>query len=162
MNAHSSRSHAVFTIKLESVVVAGGGAGAALPAPPPLAAGASADADADADDGGEGGAGRKALKKGSSGYGQRGGAAGGGAMAAMSAASGDGVSSTALFRLVDLAGSERVEQTGATGKRLLEAKKINLSLSTLSQCIVALSTARPHVPYRNSKLTQLLMNSLGA
>uniref|UniRef100_A0AC34FAS9 Kinesin-like protein n=1 Tax=Panagrolaimus sp. ES5 TaxID=591445 RepID=A0AC34FAS9_9BILA len=66
------------------------------------------------------------------------------------------------LHLVDLAGSERQSKTGATGDRLKEAAKINLSLSTLGNVISALVDAKTsHVPYRNSKLTRLLQDSLG-
>lgn len=66
------------------------------------------------------------------------------------------------LHLVDLAGSERQSKTGATGQRLKEATKINLSLSTLGNVIQALVDAKtPHIPYRNSKLTRLLQDSLG-
>lgn len=65
------------------------------------------------------------------------------------------------LNLVDLAGSERVRLTGATGDRLKETKKINLSLSALGNVISALVDGRPHVPYRDSKLTRLLEDSLG-
>ncbi|XP_059094614.1 kinesin-like protein KIF3A [Tigriopus californicus] len=66
------------------------------------------------------------------------------------------------LHLVDLAGSERQSKTGATGKRLKEATKINLSLSTLGNVISALVDGKSsHVPYRNSKLTRLLQDSLG-
>lgn len=70
------------------------------------------------------------------------------------------------LNLVDLAGSERVHITGATGKRLEESKKINQSLSALGNVIAALTDpkgrdGRPHVPYRDSKLTRILEDSLG-
>ncbi|TPP66785.1 Kinesin protein KIF3A [Fasciola gigantica] len=66
------------------------------------------------------------------------------------------------LHLVDLAGSERQAKTGATGKRLQEANKINLSLTTLGNVISALVDGKStHVPYRNSKLTRLLQDSLG-
>ena len=65
------------------------------------------------------------------------------------------------LNLVDLAGSERVEKTGATGDRLKEGVQINLSLSALGNCIAALVEGKSHVPYRDSKLTRLLQNSLG-
>lgn len=61
-----------------------------------------------------------------------------------------------------LQGSERQGKTGATGQRLKEATKINLSLSTLGNVISALVDGKStHVPYRNSKLTRLLQDSLG-
>nr|CAD7428733.1 unnamed protein product [Timema monikensis] len=64
--------------------------------------------------------------------------------------------------LVDLAGSERQSKTGTSGVRLKEASKINQSLSTLGKVIAALVDAKStHVPYRESKLTLLLKNSLG-
>ncbi|XP_012280410.1 kinesin-like protein KIF3A isoform X2 [Orussus abietinus] len=66
------------------------------------------------------------------------------------------------LHLVDLAGSERQNKTKATGMRLREATKINLSLSTLGNVISALVDGQSsHVPYRNSKLTRLLQDSLG-
>uniref|UniRef100_A0A915EVR5 Kinesin-like protein n=1 Tax=Echinococcus canadensis TaxID=519352 RepID=A0A915EVR5_9CEST len=66
------------------------------------------------------------------------------------------------LNLVDLAGSERQSKTGATGDRLKEATKINLSLSALGNVISALVDANSrHVPYRDSKLTRLLQDSLG-
>jgi kinesin family protein 3/17 len=65
------------------------------------------------------------------------------------------------LNLVDLAGSERQSKTGATGSRLEEAKKINLSLTALSNVINALVENKQHVPYRDSKLTRLLQDSLG-
>lgn len=67
------------------------------------------------------------------------------------------------LNLVDLAGSERIKVTGATGKQLEESKKINKSLSALGNVIYALTDpkGRTHIPYRDSKLTRLLENSLG-
>jgi len=66
------------------------------------------------------------------------------------------------LNLVDLAGSERQSKTGATGDRLKEATKINLSLSALGNVISALVESKSsHVPYRDSKLTRLLQDSLG-
>ena len=61
------------------------------------------------------------------------------------------------LNLVDLAGSERQGKTGATGERLKEATKINLSLSALGNVISALVDGKTqHVPYRDSKLTRIL------
>ncbi|KAL0605210.1 Kinesin-like protein KIF17 [Plecturocebus cupreus] len=66
------------------------------------------------------------------------------------------------LNLVDLAGSERQSKTGATGERLREATKINLSLLALGNVISALVDGRcKHIPYRDSKLTRLLQDSLG-
>lgn len=66
------------------------------------------------------------------------------------------------LNLVDLAGSERQSKTGATGDRLKEAAKINLSLTALGNVISALVDGKSsHVPYRDSKLTRLLQDSLG-
>jgi len=64
--------------------------------------------------------------------------------------------------MVDLAGSERVGKTGATGSRLEEAKHINKSLSALGSVINALTDdKKTHIPYRDSKLTRILQESLG-
>ncbi|XP_015164426.1 kinesin-like protein KIFC3 isoform X2 [Solanum tuberosum] len=63
--------------------------------------------------------------------------------------------------MVDLGGSERLLKTGATGQTLDEGRAINLSLSALGDVIAALRRKKGHVPYRNSKLTQVLKDSLG-
>ena len=64
--------------------------------------------------------------------------------------------------LVDLAGSERVRKTVSKGTRLDEAKSINTSLSALGNVIAALAESNTsHVPYRDSKLTKILHDSLG-
>ncbi|VDP91277.1 unnamed protein product, partial [Echinostoma caproni] len=63
--------------------------------------------------------------------------------------------------LVDLAGSEKVAKTGAEGQVLDEAKNINKSLSALGNVINALVEGSSHVPYRDSKLTRILQESLG-
>lgn len=65
------------------------------------------------------------------------------------------------LNLIDLAGSERQSKTGATADRLKEASKINRALSSLGNVISALAENSPHIPYRDSKLTRLLQDSLG-
>lgn len=65
------------------------------------------------------------------------------------------------LNLIDLAGSERQSKTGATAERLREASKINRALSSLGNVISALAENSPHIPYRDSKLTRLLQDSLG-
>ncbi|RZB87492.1 kinesin-like protein KIN-14U [Glycine soja] len=63
--------------------------------------------------------------------------------------------------MIDLGGSERLLKTGAKGLTLDEGRAINLSLSALADVVAALKRKRCHVPYRNSKLTQILKDSLG-
>ncbi|KPJ01355.1 Kinesin-like protein Klp68D [Papilio xuthus] len=65
------------------------------------------------------------------------------------------------LNLVDLAGSERQRKTGASADRLREAARINQALSSLGNVISALAENSPHVPYRDSKLTRILQDSLG-
>lgn len=78
--------------------------------------------------------------------------------------------SNGKLHLVDLAGSEKIKRTHAVGTRLDEAKKINQSLSALGNVINALTSTQvpdgtsgraPHIPFRDSKLTRLLQDSLG-
>ena len=68
-----------------------------------------------------------------------------------------------MLTIVDLAGSERLSKSGSEGLRLNEAKTINKSISSLGNCIAALSEGNnmSHVPFRDSKLTRLLTDSLG-
>ena len=69
---------------------------------------------------------------------------------------------TGQLYLVDLAGSEKIEKTQAVGQTLEEAKMINLSLTTLGKVITSLTDKKStHVPYRESKLTRILQQSLG-
>jgi len=74
---------------------------------------------------------------------------------------GNGTRITGKLNLIDLAGSERLKNTSASGQRLKEAQNINKSLSALGDVVSALGNAKSaHVPYRNSKLTFLLQDSL--
>jgi len=74
----------------------------------------------------------------------------------------DGSTRTGKLNLADLAGSEKVGKTEAKGMRLDEAKKINQSLSALGLCINKLTQGgASHIPYRDSKLTHILRESLG-
>ncbi|KAF9436472.1 hypothetical protein BGZ76_003903 [Entomortierella beljakovae] len=74
----------------------------------------------------------------------------------------DGSVKSGKLYLVDLAGSEKVGKTGASGQTLEEAKKINKSLSALGMVINSLTDGKStHIPYRDSKLTRILQESLG-
>lgn len=61
---------------------------------------------------------------------------------------------------IDLAGSQKVRKSGVKGQTLEETKKINLSLSCLGNVIHSLTNGSEHIPYRNSKLTRILKDSL--
>ncbi|KIZ01228.1 kinesin family member 3/17 [Monoraphidium neglectum] len=151
MNNRSSRSHAIFTITLEQRRADPAPPTASRPASPARRAAAAAAGDAAAaaalvveaaeeeeedeeDDGDEG-------------------------------ADGEGDAADdyliAKMHLVDLAGSERAKRTGAEGARLREAININKGLLALAKVISALVDCQGHVPYRDSKLTRLLQDSLG-
>lgn len=67
----------------------------------------------------------------------------------------------AVLHFVDLAGSERIFRTGTEGHQLKEASYINTSLTALGQCISNLRKQAPHIPYRDSKLTFVLKDSMG-
>ena len=71
------------------------------------------------------------------------------------------LTTTGKLTLVDLAGSESQKKTGASGDQLKEAKAINSSLSALGNVISALTSNQKHIPYRDSKLTELLQDGLG-
>ncbi|KAH0791028.1 kinesin-like protein KIF3A isoform X2 [Histomonas meleagridis] len=73
----------------------------------------------------------------------------------------DGLVRVGKLNLVDLAGSERLAKTNATGQTAKEGAKINQSLLALGNVISALVTGSKHIAYRDSKLTQLLQDSLG-
>lgn len=95
------------------------------------------------------------------------------AMAIGGSASATGTTATSYLNLVDLAGSERASDTGATGKQLKEGANINKSLLTLGVCIGKLGelqaevaagskkTSKVFIPFRDSKMTRILKNSLG-
>eukprot|EP00892_Ulva_mutabilis_P001765 jgi/Ulvmu1/1158/UM107_0032.1 len=131
MNARSSRSHAVFSLTLEQRRDLSG----------------TGEDDADSIAGGNGA-----------------GAEGGGEVAAGKSGDEKDLDMTYLcakMLLVDLAGSERAKRTQATGARLQEGIHINQGLLSLANVIQALVDGHKHVPYRNSKLTRLLQDSLG-
>eukprot|EP00948_MAST-09A_sp_MAST-9A-sp1_P002854 g2854.t1 len=74
----------------------------------------------------------------------------------------DTTNTVGKLHFVDLAGSERLSKTEAKGARLKEARCINRSLSALGDVVMALSKGSRHIPYRNSRLTHLLSESLSA
>merc|ERR1712050_695769 len=72
-----------------------------------------------------------------------------------------GESYVGKIHLIDLAGSENTNKSGVTGQSMKEAQNINKSLSALGDVIQSLVNKNPHTPYRNSKLTMMLKDSLG-
>ncbi|EGR28519.1 kinesin motor domain protein, partial [Ichthyophthirius multifiliis] len=72
-----------------------------------------------------------------------------------------GAEKNGKLNLIDLAGCEKVSKSGAVGEGLEEAIKINVSLTCLGKVIHALTTGQDHIPYRDSKLTRILQESLG-
>ena len=64
--------------------------------------------------------------------------------------------------LVDLAGSERLKKTNTDGELRSESMYINRSLTYLEQCVMKLAQKSSHIPYRQSKLTNILKDTLGA
>ena len=149
MNAESSRSHSVFTITIKCTTIMGG---ALVPESDGLGSGSGSSSSS----GGGGGGG-------DGGDGGDGGGDGDGL----------GIVRTSRLHLVDLAGSERQKLTNTAGAQLTEATNINKSLSALGNVILALTTKptttagkggaekKSHIPYRDSKLTRLLQDSLG-
>lgn len=63
---------------------------------------------------------------------------------------------------IDLAGSQKIRKSGVKGETLKQTQKINLSLSCLGNVIHSLTNGSEHIPYRNSKLTRILKDSLGS
>ncbi|CAP31620.1 Protein CBR-KLP-16.1 [Caenorhabditis briggsae] len=72
-----------------------------------------------------------------------------------------GISTNSVLKLVDLAGSERAKESGVVGQQFKEMTNINQSLSVLQKCVSMQKSKSSHVPYRDSKLTQVLMDCLG-
>jgi hypothetical protein len=72
-----------------------------------------------------------------------------------------GASTHGKLNLVDLAGSERVKKSEVSGQAMTEAQNINKSLSAIGDVMAALQEKSKHIPFRNSKLTHLLADSLG-
>merc|ERR1719158_927932 len=73
----------------------------------------------------------------------------------------DGREYIGRINLIDLAGSENVNKSGVSGQGMKEAQNINKSLSALGDVVQSLVAKNPHCPYRNSKLTMMLKDSLG-
>jgi centromeric protein E len=155
MNLHSSRSHTLFKMVIESRRIDGAGGG-------PGGGGASEEAD-----GGEAGGGSRRPSPSSSPQRRGAGGAGAGGAGAVPVPAASPSSSSmvrvASLHFIDLAGSERVSKTGTTGVQLKESGVINASLLTLGLVINKLISgeAHAHIPYRDSKLTRLLSTSLG-
>ena len=151
MNQQSSRSHAIFTIIVEQRRTGEGDGGG--------------------ESGGEGGGegeGKSGEGKGRSGEGKRSGGGSGGDGGVQVAGGGAGKYTRAKFHLVDLAGSERNKRTRTEGERFREGVRINQGLLALGNVISALGDKSKwvngktgHVPYRDSKLTRMLQDSLG-
>jgi len=140
MNDHSSRSHAIFTLRIEQTLLhtADAGEGATAAANPTTGA-TSGDAAAPA--------GAAASSDDS----MAGGDAGSCVDAPAAAIKSRSETRVSLLQLVDLAGSERAKQTNARGLRLKEGALINKSLSTLALVIRGLAERKKHVPFRDSK-----------
>jgi hypothetical protein len=182
MNRHSSRSHAVCTVKVERTVgpqetPQDDHSDIAVAAEGETRADGAAGADGEECDsadgaGSSGAAGMRAVEA----EAEERAKASAALSHALSASAGE-VAVSARLTLVDLAGSERVKRTAASGATFTEAKNINLSLLELGNVIHALSEASStsheppsaaaaaekarHVPFRNSSLTRLLQESLG-
>ena len=73
----------------------------------------------------------------------------------------EGANRNGCLHIIDLAGSERLDKSGSHGQLLIEAKHINTSLFALAGVIEKLQSKESYIPYRDSKLTYLLRNSLG-
>jgi len=156
MNEQSSRSHAVFTLWVTHRRTVAVASATAPPSPKPSneARGQDVEGAAEHDsaggDGAEGAGGAEDSK--------------GASPEPAATPVTDVVTTTAKFNFVDLAGSERLKRTGATGKRAKEGIDINSGLLALGNVISALGDASKralHVPYRDSKLTRVLQDSLG-
>jgi kinesin family protein 6/9 len=147
LNSGSTRSHCVLTLHVETTIYSAGRRG-----------GGKSSSSAGSGSGSGGGSDSSGPEGGGEGGGD--GDGDGGNDGDEDGGGGRVVSSK--LHLVDLAGSERVSKTASTGKVANEAKYINKSLAFLEQVVVALGDRRrTHVPFRNSKLTHVLQDSLG-